>query len=1436
MAASDVDILQEPIACSASLLTPSACRGPWAYHPYVSPCYVNKTDPACPNKVAGQCHPKCQHAQIGATISRTEPIRCLGHGGCGAATGAEADCRNRTNGYYNATAGNLANVIPSHIVSGLSVFEHGQYDANCIETLQNAADGVDDACLPTSSCTLDGACRLESHGAAPAGDCGWNGGVWAATDSGLAPNRLSMEHTGGLYVDSCSTLEDHTVNAFRLELTMARVSADNMYWAVVPMPASQASAARHDLIKEAKLMFELGIAPKDSSALHQLYDTAPVDEFDCGVSARAPVSASCAAFGTTNHLDGPLGLCQRMLSTHVADTVFQAELAGCLDLLGRPELQGTGACAVEYRNLAETVEERLLAKALVAIKLPAGSTVLAGLGTTLSQIDRWYTGAAQSFASDPAGLSDATGRVLKSFWSRVYDVSSPVTSFAGGNAGTDTAKTQLANLFSARIDTDRQVLAAAFANPAPLDEVPLLLIIGDALSALRERLVTAAPLYDLACRFKGACSPDEANEATRLLRLIGALGDDAALGDALAAGTTVRAPWRDLFTSVRAARGALETAYRKATSRSDASLSELYLTNVVGPAAVLAEQVSTSHLMWTSYASHGVLLPGTSVLRTSLTGSNVTAALASFQGRRGALTGHRTDYQRNRGDLAQTVLNRITNKQFQDRVNDEAAVLKTDYDNVGRDLDGLMAAQDQAEQQLGKFMATYLERASSPGWLPQYPIQGHPGSLAIDATSAKGNGSLATDIPAVAVRDPQQPAQPWHLDVGAGDMLSFDVQNTWSPTCALRKTTLSAPRGTLVFNDPTHLQIGPEGFSIVWQNDHFEAKDHVSSDFSSSATTTSICGSVSGGLGGAAGPVFGSISASASVCQTWTTGHSDTDSTSNGNKFQSTASFSGGLRVPRAPFPSFPAGALLLVEVIPDGAGTRIRDAHVVRSRSSFTFPVAASLYLVTNDERDPVGCASIDTSPLAVTYVHGQSVEVAARRLAQTMATILTDLTTAKATYVAQGSVTSTELSSLQTAAYDRLRASCGGCNLGAFPEEVRGMFDAWLGVELAAIERQTRIVAAVRALDSLVLKLKGLQDDLAGAQDSSRVLGLLTYWQLGNLAYHLEDPQPALRTSAELLLESANDMLALMNLLYPQSLIALRQSTGPITGLRTFDWMLPYDEQVQPLETLTEVVQARIEDARNAGGLSTAPVVVVFPKPGSPAPDVPGSVTASPERAAAVWEACGTAICLKRKPTFNISAEDVYGRPLVGLGCLEAAPVVQAFAVVAINNGSSGNDDWNNNVRRADIFRSAEMQFPTESGLRGYRTDGPGGVLTPTRVRVLATDHTSVATTFNALVRTAGGDLQGVSPFNSFTLDLGADVTNVNLPLKSATAMVVIFDAQTRTTSGPLAGIGVCAQPLASTLAAGRAGMSPPACGDLGSGPGGSAAISCVPVETAQ
>jgi hypothetical protein len=1392
LATTEQDIFEEPTTCSTTTLG-GACRGPWQYKRYVTPCWQQEPDPACPFDFPSQCPTNCLHAELGFTKERTQPVVCTN---CSRAV-LEALCEDKAEDWLDSVYGSHSQVTLQWDLTSSS-HEGTRWEGMCWQKLTNVRQSVHSSC-PKEACMIQNpaGCRLPSHGE-DIGGCGTETTPWRASAPGLTKAQIDdADQYADLATANCSTLEGTTVNAARLTLTVARSSSSHAYWPTLPATAAQETAARRDLVKNAKLMFELGTsAGTNSEAIRSMYVTAPADVHSCGVSAQAPVSAACVPFATTNQLAGPLSRCLRMLSSHVTPAVMTGEINGCLDLLARPELATTEACAVEHRDVIEQLVERLLVKGLNDVQEPTAG-VLTGLATVLTRIDRWHAGAALAFATAPEALSDARGRVLKAFWERVYAVGATPPIFASGQPGTEIARAQLAVLFFERIEVDRQVLAAAFANPAPLDEVPLLLITADALSSISERLRSAAPLYDFACRIKDGCTVDEANEATRILRIIGAIGnaDDLAAALTAGAGGAVRAPWHQAFTALQARRAALQSAYRKATARPTATLDELYLPDVVPVAAGLAELLTGTRAMWISYAGSGILLPRDGdVIRTSLVDSKIVDALTAFASRRGDLRQQREDYQRARGDFANTILSRINNRQYAARLAGEIAVAQADYDKLALDLDGLTASQGQAEQMIGKFLETYIERAGNPGWFPDYPINGNPGFIPVGAAQARGSGSMASDAAAVAVHVGQA-TEPWKLTVAKGDMLTLHVTGSWSPTCALRGTTLAGPNGTISFADPSHFFTGPEGFSVSFQNNQFHAEEHSSIDFTTETTQGSICGALNAAYSTVSDNASASLSGSASACKQWTTGHTEQDTTTDGSRFGSTASFAGGMRIPGTPFPTFPGGSLLLVEVVTGATGDPImRDAHVVRPNSTFLFPEDATVYLVANDM---AGCDVVDESDvLSINYVLGKSSVPAARELAEGMANALAMLKTEGARYVAQGSVTPNELTSLQNVAYDELRTACD-CVLSAFPEEIRGMFDAWLSTELASIERQTRIAAAAHSLDTLALRLASLQEDLAGNADASRLLALMTTWQLGHLAF------PQLRAYAELLLESGNDnMMPMMRIMYPSALTVLRtQSTVEV--LRSFDWTLPYDEQVNKLEVVADDVKARIDAARLTGGQASAPVMVAFPKPspnGTPPAPISGAVIASPERLTDVWEECPAGFCLRRRPVFTITPGDVYGEALVGLGCQEASPIVQTFAIFSANDGNSGNQDWNNNPHRGDIFRTQDALFPTERGVLGYRMEGP---IAPSRVRVLAGRAANAWTVFDTFVRN-GNELHGVSAFGSFAVELGDDVANPTGPLGSASAIIVTADLLTRTAAGPLEGVAACTQPGAATAAA--------------------------------
>lgn len=1378
--------------CSTTMLS-GACRGPWAYRPYVTPCYNEGRAAVCGTETYQEAK-TCLVAMLGLQTTFTHSIYyTYVPGGSAGATALNSICGTRLHSDLALVAGDRSIVVPSKALANVE-HEGDEWAADCIVTLTNAGTAQSPSC-GFETRTRYKLCRAPEFGNAPVGACGTSATVAASESGKTLSELLAATPLADPSTPQCSTLEDVPVSASRQTTTVQRVSAQDPYWSTLPATASQEEQARLDLVKQAKLMYELGVA--SPATVRDLYSLYPQQELGCGVPALPQISDGCTSWGSEHGVTGPLGLCRRMLSAHVAPAVLAAEIDGCLDLLGLPALQEASACAAEYRGAAETMAEELLARAFASITQPVGTSQLLGLDGALRKLDRWYGNAAAMFTAAPAALDDATGRVLLAFWTRVHDAASPApTSFPPGAAGSAQAGQMLDLLFSSRLEAERQVLMAAYASPAPLDEVPLLLITADALTPLYERLRTAAPLYDLACRISESCTVSVANEATRMIRILGALGDLPSLNAALSAAGSVRAPWLSAFSAIRDRIGALESSYRRATGRPDATLAELYQPNVIPVAADLEDVVSTSAEMWASYQGHGFLLPRPSnTLRAGMSALARNAVRDDFNREIGVLQQHRTDYQAARGDAANTILARIAQREHQDRLDAELELLKREHNILGQDLHGLMAAQDQSELVAGRFMSTYVERARQPDWLPDYPITGTPRTFSVNAAAARGNSTAVDSLAQVievAMRDPDQPSEPLFVTVAKGDMLTFQVTGQWAPTCALRASTLVGPTHTTAFSDPTNAMTGPEGYSISWSDSQLRAREHTSTNFSSETTESSVCGAVNANFFQYAAEefTFVNVSGSASHCKKWQSGRSVSDTTSRAQRFTAAAEFAGGLRVPGTPFATAPGGALLAVEVSGESGAERVTNIQVIRPSTTLTFRTAAKVYLVVNDK---TGCTTLNPGSLTVTYLRAESIATKARALAETMATVLTSLDVQRKLLVDQGAVTPSELSALEASAYDQLLASCNGCALSTFPEQIRNMFSAWLSSELAGIERQTRIAATLRGLDTLVLRLAALQRDLDGDTDSARLGALLTTWQLGHLAYH------DLRDKTDLVLEYGTDyVLPMLRTRYPQALTLLRSTAiAPVEALRTADWALPYDELAFRLQSVAEQMSARLGQASVIGGQSSVAVMVAFPKPGTPVNlAVQGAINAPESRAAGVWETCDTGWCLKQRPELTITPEDVYGYPGVGLACGEAAPVVKAAAFYAANPSSPVNPSWNSNPQRFDVFRIPEVQFPIEDGNVSYRIGGPLGVQLAARMRSLAGNNTAAWSTFAANYPAPTDSAPSLTPFGTFALELGAGHNGDAKPFKTAHTIVAIFEVETRAALGPLAGVSRCSQ----------------------------------------
>jgi hypothetical protein len=456
-------LLDEPLTCTPAMLS-GACKGPWAYRAYTTPCYNERRDPLCPKEWYDEAR-VCLVARAGLQAQHVADVTCH------ACTIPQLNtrCQQEATWYRGTVAGAIGIVTSSAVISDAYQSGADRY-GTCTVTLTNAGVAQDLAC-GTSPAQRDGLCRLPAFGEAPKGQCGNESADRASAPGLTRPALLAAQpYLNPAFPTDCSTQEDLALSTARLTTSLARTSATHSVWENLPASAAEEQAARRELARSAKLLYELGTVPASPAELDQLralYTSQPDQALSCGVLDRPQVSAGCRAAGLGNGLEGALELCTRMLSSHVAGAVFAVEADRCFELLVRPELRAAG-CGAEYRALIETVTEQLFTKALAGIARPPGATELQGLDAALRRIDRWYASAALAFAGAGAELDDATGRVLLAFWKRVYEVGAPLpASFPSGQAGTEATKASLAALTSQRLEADRQVLAAAFADPAP---------------------------------------------------------------------------------------------------------------------------------------------------------------------------------------------------------------------------------------------------------------------------------------------------------------------------------------------------------------------------------------------------------------------------------------------------------------------------------------------------------------------------------------------------------------------------------------------------------------------------------------------------------------------------------------------------------------------------------------------------------------------------------------------------------------------------------------------------------------------------------------------------------------------------------------------------------------------------------------------------------
>jgi hypothetical protein len=769
-----------------------------------------------------------------------------------------------------------------------------------------------------------------------------------------------------------------------------------------------------------------------------------------------------------------------------------------------------------------------------------------------------------------------------------------------------------------------------------------------------------------------------------------------------------------------------------------------------------------------------------------------------------------------RQQLASSILQQMANIGNQQKVTEEIRQQFERAMQMRKDIAGLRNGIEVQEARYGDFMQKYnaLAQISESSGTSVKHLNADLTVAPGDAIWAGGNaGAQDTDLLSSFVASPAvRPAElTWPLAAQKGDVLNLNTSNSWSPSCALRTAqftnVLTGKRDNVIV--PSRSLTGPEGYLVNVSENTFVATAnqsvHTEDKYDNSILASQrSCGGTGGSFGISVGISIPIASRSDELCDGYDWGKRTSDATSqsasSGGETRMAASFATGIRLPNTPFPTFPAGSLLVAQVARGGTlRSDIRDVQVVQKPfTSIVISDDADVYFVVNDVVDKA-CGAPDGDALTVSLNLIRSIGTVSEPLGKGMATALGHLRDQQAVLLEQGSVGPQQMQALYELAYADLRAACGtNCSdLSYYPADLLKFFGTWVSKELATIEQKVEARALERQVVLTGMQTAALANDIQNLNEQARLLRLIPTWLLKDLDTEL------LQSSTQSLLELlVADLYPIVDLRAPATLQTLDQSLlsallGPtLTLVRDAgdagDWTGSLVDWSDAAVEVSKNIVERLEEAQGDSLINDRIVLVGIPNPRAATHDGNWQRVA-PERARVIWDDIANK---KKFITVGIEPSDLY--PLESganhhLYCSEAVPVITAMAIYMVRPGATEVFAG----QRAEISVDRQLKYPDVGVLKSYRIDNDNWL--NQSVAVLAGDWGGsslegptgpeaavarlTADTATPLYRT----MNGLSPFTHFDISLDgiAAVKSGPAPADSASEMVIAFRLQTRNSS---------------------------------------------------
>ncbi len=1171
----------------------------------------------------------------------------------------------------------------------------------------------------------------------------------------------------------------------------------------------------------------------------------------CGQDFKAPKVDRCAAQVDWGALNGVMDFCTRMNSYHVNGGVaalasVQATCIDAADKIGAlsatavsddgkdPDgsvTDGTAddPCAFKvYRRQYDSAVTQPLrtrfASQPVDLVNPTDAGVVEQNNRTVTMrmalFDRLYSKLEADLYRPDKGLASylyGKGSAVEgSFWQGIYrqlypkgDLfgapDRPDAGTDGGDAGVPTSadpRPLLQQILNNTLVADRRLVTLAFTpcnlgapacptNAPPMKSAALLYVMGDALTALSQRLDDVSVYHDLGCAYVGCQNGSKDSELTRLYGLLSKVGDGDKLSTEISVdGQTnsatgepyVRQPWLDVFAAVQGNHAALESAV------DDAWANTTYDPTLLGggagatpsPAIGLSKIVRDAVTRQAVYVSTGLLDPAS---RNKLVAGVDYDSAAKIQNliaqETSALDGARSTFDANLLSAAHDYLAVMQANGSAQHLMSQIVDKDNQLLNASHDYEGLSAKYEADTVAFAALEKGFADAASNG----KLQIGGQDTIVVTSGAQYQATltGSNARWTPgrsiALSAVDPSVIAP---LAVSKGQILSVDTSGKWAPTCALRgiQSALGpwAPPGTdptIAKNIDTSSNTGPEGYMVEITNGQYKATSHVqASDHKSSAdltTSESMCAGVKAEAGFDAVVVDVKSYVDTSWC---IQGHQvDTESTSLTNSNSDVADtrtsgqFVHGLRVPGTPFPDLPVGSMVLVLV--DGSGHIVGEHVVLGPRISIVAPADSTAYIVINDVAGCTDSSGLGVSTKLSVAATGSSVVAS---LLPTMVQITNEIAAQGDAIKAQGKLLPTQAVALKSQALTEL-SQAAGTSFNQFPPQVVDFFNAWIDHELVLIEEQADMYDAQRNLAAAQLELRGIWDDFNMNADQARFAQLIPAISVRNLDTEL------LRNQVRDLVHTLSfDLYPLVQIRHPALFTSIQSDTtlrGYLDTLVNAQWDMAIDTLAQNVVNASNQIASKINqiDATDPG-ITTQIVVVDFQKP-----DVdPGTSTqqwavADSARAQLAWE---TALAPGHQAVMDIRPQDIYALH-AGIGRLncqgQVMPVIRNIAVALGSNGSAASgwnpgqvEPWtkaNIGVAFAPAWSSLGQSFAFGNGLVPYELENPDwAALTVPVFAVSAAYEPNVAFVYNgAFPDNVSSPMRrgvGLSPFARFTVDL--------------------------------------------------------------------------------